>query len=79
MRRVGERLVPRFRDVIFFGLPIRKSLSCLPSLIAAVSHLGFFPLPDHFSPCGPLYFGATLYPFLGPPRCSLFADEVGAD
>jgi hypothetical protein len=38
----------------FFGASIRKSSSCLPSLIAMVSHLGFNPLPDHFSPCGPL-------------------------
>jgi glycosyltransferase involved in cell wall biosynthesis len=40
-----------------------------------VSHLGFFPLPDHFSPCGPLYFGATLCPFLGPRGCTPLAAE----
>src|SRR5262245_27656113 len=61
---------------LFFGASIRKSSSCLPSLNAMVSHLGFIPLPDHFSPSGPLYLGATFRLFLGPSRCSLLADEV---
>ena len=42
-----------------FGTSIRKSSSSLPSFIAVMSHLGFSPRPDHVSPFGPLYFGAT--------------------
>ena len=61
----------RRRVVAFFegvALSIRKSSSFLPSLIAAVSHLGVAPRPAHVSPPAPRYFGATLFPFNLLPR-----------
>ena len=61
----------RRRVVAFFAgvaLSIRKSSSFLPSLIAAVSHLGVAPRPAHVSPPAPRYFGATFFPFNLLPR-----------
>ena len=46
---------------------IRKSLSCLPSFNALVSHRGFSPRPVHVSPSGPRYFGATFLRISLPP------------
>src|SRR4051812_40656913 len=63
----------RRRVVAFFegvALSIRKSSSFLPSLIAAVSHLGVAPRPAHVSPPAPRYFGATFFPFNLLPRAT---------
>lgn len=62
---VRRRVVAFFEGV---ALSIRKSSSFLPSLIAAVSHLGVAPRPAHVSPPAPRYFGATFFPFNLLPR-----------
>jgi hypothetical protein len=63
-------LVPRFRNVILFRLADQKVVELLTFAHCRSEPPWVFPLPDHFSPCGPLYFGTTLYPFLGHICCN---------
>src|SRR6516162_9016080 len=69
----AQRFDLRFFRPFRADLPIRKSSSFFPPLIAATSQRGFAPRPAQVSPERLRYFGGTFLPFnaLPPPRTTL--------